>query len=112
MKDRITALRKILDLNQTEFAGKLGMKGTALSMVEQGKNTLTDKNIKLICMVFNVNEIWLKSGRGEMFGPGECDPLEKEFFEIYRRLLPKTRKSLLEFARSLLETQEKLAGTG
>jgi transcriptional regulator with XRE-family HTH domain len=108
MKDRIIALRKALNLNQAEFAQRLGMKGTALSMVEVGKNGLTGKNIKLICMVFNVNEKWLRTGRGEMFNPDSPYPYEKEFFEIYRGLLPETRRALLEFARRLLETQERL----
>ncbi|MDR2663217.1 MAG: hypothetical protein LBC31_09500 [Treponema sp.] len=81
-------------------------------MVEQGKNILTDKNIKFICMIFNVSETWLRTGRGTMFNPDKPDPMEKEFFEIYRLLLPETRKGLLEFARTLLETQEKFTGTG
>jgi transcriptional regulator with XRE-family HTH domain len=108
MKKRILALRKSLELNQTEFAERLGMKRAALSMVELGKNTLTDKNIKLICMLFNVNEEWLRTGKGEMFNPAAPYPYEKEFFEIYRHLLPETRQALLEFARQLLEIQEKL----
>ena len=109
MKNRIIALRKVLGLNQKEFAKRLGMRGTSLSMIEVGNNPLTDKNIKLICMIFNVNEEWLETGSGEMFNPEAPYPYEKEFFELYRSLLPETRKALLEFARSLLETQEKLA---
>jgi transcriptional regulator with XRE-family HTH domain len=109
MKERIVALRKSLEMNQAEFAGRLGMKRAALSMVELGKNILTDKNIKLICMIFNVNEAWLRTGKGEMFYAAPY-PYEKEFFEIYRGLLPETRKALLEFAQRLLETQEKLGG--
>ncbi|GHV86223.1 hypothetical protein AGMMS50230_18310 [Spirochaetia bacterium] len=107
MKHRIIALRKALGLNQTEFAKQLGMRGTALSMVEVGKNPLTSKNIKLICMIFNVNEAWLRTGCGEMFNP-KTPYYEKEFFDIYQSLLPETRKALLEFARSMLVTQQKL----
>jgi hypothetical protein len=83
------------------------MKATALSMVEVGKNTLTDKNIKLICMVFNVSEGWLRTGNGEMF----CSsPYETEFFDIYKDLMPETQQALLRLARDLLETQRKLMG--
>jgi transcriptional regulator with XRE-family HTH domain len=108
MKDRIIAIRKALQLNQGAFAERLGMKRTALSMVELGKNALTDKNIKLICMVFNVNEQWLRTGSGEMFSDS---PYEKEFFEIYQGLMPETQQSLLQLAKQLLETQKKLTGT-
>jgi transcriptional regulator with XRE-family HTH domain len=109
MNKRLIALRKTLKLSQAELAERLGLKGNALSMVEQGRNCLTEKNIKLICMVFNVNERWLRAGEGEMFNPANT-PYETEFFEIYKGLLPETQRALLQFAKTLLETQKKLTG--
>ena len=109
MKDRIRAVRKALKLNQEEFAERLGMQGGALSMIEVGDNAITEKNIKLICMLFNVNENWLRTGRGEMFA---SSPYEKEFFEIYGNLLPETQKALLRLAKDMLATQKKLSGAG
>jgi len=107
MKERIRAIRKALKLNQKEFAQRLGMKSTALSMIELGDNTLTEKNIKLICMTFSVDENWLRTGKGEMFA---ASPYEKEFFNIYSGLLPETQKTLLKLAKDLLATQKKLSG--
>jgi transcriptional regulator with XRE-family HTH domain len=104
VKDRILELRNVLKLNQAEFAKRLGMKATGLSMIEVGSNPLTDKNIKLICMLFNVSETWLRTGSGEMF---TASPYETEFFEIYKGLLPETQQALLEFSKRLLETQNK-----
>jgi len=104
MKDRILAIRKALQLNQAEFAKRLGLKRTTLSMIEVGDNTLTDKNIRLICMVFNVNEQWLRTGKGDMF---IASPYETEFFEIYQNLIPETQKTLLRLAKDLLATQKK-----
>ena len=104
MRDRIRALRKVLGLNQKEFAQRLGMKSTTLSMIEVGDNALTDKNIKLICMTFNVNENWLRTGKGEMF---TASPYEKEFFDIYSGLPPEMQKALLRLAKDLLATQNK-----
>jgi transcriptional regulator with XRE-family HTH domain len=109
MKDRIRAIRKALKLSQSEFAERIGIKGTALSMVELGKNTLTEQNIKLVCMTFNVNDIWLRTGEGEMFA---VSPHKKEFFEIYRELMPETQQALLRLAQDLLETQKKLLENG
>jgi transcriptional regulator with XRE-family HTH domain len=105
MKDRIQALRKALKLNQDEFAKRLGMKSSALSMIEVGNNVLTDKNIKLICMAFNVNEQWLRTGLGDMFS---ASPYESEFFAIFQDLMPETQQALVRLARELLETQKKL----
>jgi transcriptional regulator with XRE-family HTH domain len=109
MKDRIIEIRKTLKLNQAELAERLGIKRSALSMVEVGKNALTEQNIKLICMVFNVNEDWLRTGRGEMFA---ASPYEKEFFDIYNGLLPETQSALAQLARQLLKTQRELLGKG
>ncbi|MDR1411544.1 MAG: helix-turn-helix domain-containing protein [Spirochaetaceae bacterium] len=105
MKNRIRAIRKTLKLSQSEFAGRLGIKSTALSMVELGKNALTEQNIKLVCMVFNVNDSWLRTGEGEMF---DASPYEKEFFGIYRGLMPETQQALLRLARDMLESQKNL----
>ena len=104
MKERIRAIRKALKLNQVEFAERLGMKSTALSMIEVGDNALTEKNIKLICVTFNVNENWLRTGKGEMFA---ASPYENEFFTIYNNLLPETQRALLRLAKDLLASQKK-----
>ena len=108
MKEEILAVRKTLKLNQEEFAERLGMKRTTLSMIEVGDNVLTEKNIKLVCMTFNVNENWLRTGKGEMFA---ASPYEKEFFKIYNNLLPETQKALLRLGKDLLTTQKKLSNT-
>jgi len=104
MKERIQIIRKALKLNQEEFAEKLGMKRSALSMIEVGDNPLTEKNIRLICMTFNVNEKWLRTGKGDMF---TASPYEQEFFNIYNNLLPETQEALLRLAKDLLEIQKK-----
>jgi transcriptional regulator with XRE-family HTH domain len=111
MKNRVIAIRKALKLNQAEFAEHLGMKSTSLSMIEVGPNPLTEKNVKLICMLFNVNESWLRTGEGEMFSPA-TSPYETEFFDIYKDLMPETQQALLQFARELLATQRKLLDKG
>ena len=104
MKERILAVRKALKLNQKEFAQQLRMNRTTLSMIEVGDNALTEKNIKLVCMTFNVNENWLRTGKGEMFS---ASPYEKEFFDIYNSLSPELQKALLRLAKDLLATQNK-----
>jgi len=80
MNERIRLIRKTLKLNQGEFAKRLGMHGTSLSLIELGENALTEKNIKLVCMTFNVSEDWLRTGNGEMFA---ASPYEKEFHDLF-----------------------------
>ncbi|MDR1256745.1 MAG: helix-turn-helix domain-containing protein, partial [Spirochaetaceae bacterium] len=83
----------------------LGLTHSAISQIESGKNALTDTNINLICLTFQVNEAWLRTGNGPMFG--EEAPEERELLGIFRSLTPALRKTILEITRSLLDAQEK-----
>ena len=67
MKDRIKKIRKELDLTQQEFADRTGIKRNTVASYETGKSNLSDGAVSLICREFNVNEEWLRTGKGEMF---------------------------------------------
>ena len=67
MNERIKELRNSLGLTLEKFGEPIGLKKSGLSLVENGKNALTEQNIKAICRVYNVNEEWLRTGEGEMF---------------------------------------------
>ena len=105
MRDRIKKARKALKLNQFAFAKQIGLTQTTVSMIENDKSVITEKNVKLICKTFNINEHWLRTGKGEMFC---ASPHEKEFQEIFSKLTSDTQKCLLLIARELLTVQEKL----
>ena len=101
--ERLRLIRQNLGINQGEFARKIGLSQNAVSMIEVGKSKLTAKNLKLICITFNVNEKWLRTGEGEIFAAPA--PWEKELVDIFRTLTPDTQDFLLEMARSLLKRQ-------
>lgn len=69
MNDRIKELRKILDLNQTEFGEKIGAKQTTVAGWEARGRKPSEAAIISICREFNVNEHWLRNGEGPMFRP-------------------------------------------
>jgi len=102
--DRIRLVRKTLGLNQGEFARRIGLTQTSLSMIELEKSVLTEKNIKLICATFAVNEDWLRAGNGEMFG--SASPHEKELLEVFGKLTADTQEFILDMAKNLLKRQE------
>jgi len=104
--DRIRLVRKVLGFKQGEFAARLGLTQTAMSMIEVEKVTLTEKNIKLICATFAVDENWLRTGKGEMFG---SSPYEKELLEVFGKLTEDTQGFILDMARNLLKRQGKAA---
>ena len=67
MNERLKKLRKTLDMTQQEFADRIGIKRNSLANYETGRNTPIDAIIVSICREFNVNEGWLREGKGEMF---------------------------------------------
>ena len=105
MNDRMKSVRMALKLSQAKFGERIGIAQTALSMIELGNNPITSKNVKLICIVFNVNEQWLRTGNGVMFSDS---PYLKELCEILSDLEPETQKFLLIAAQELLKLQKKL----
>lgn len=67
--ERVKAVRKSLGLTLEIFGAKIGLKKSGLSLIENGRNELTDSNAKAICREFGVNEDWLRTGVGDMFIP-------------------------------------------
>lgn len=76
MKQRLRELRKTLNLNQTEFGNRIGVKQSTITGYETGNRIPLDSVIFSICREFNVNEDWLRYGKGEMFLPPEDEVAE------------------------------------
>lgn len=74
--ERVKEIRKTLGLTLEKFGEKIGLKKNSVSQIENGKNGLTDANVKAICREFNVDYIWLTTGEGEMFVDNDDDILE------------------------------------
>jgi transcriptional regulator with XRE-family HTH domain len=68
MNERIKEVRKSLGLTQDAFGERLGVLGASISSLEKGKSSVTEQTVKLIVSEFGVNETWLRTGAGEMFG--------------------------------------------
>ena len=60
---RIKELRTYLNLNQSEFGGKIGLAPSSLSDIENNKCSVNKRNIVAICSAFNVSEKWLTEGK-------------------------------------------------
>ena len=67
MNNRVKEIRKYVGLTQEKFAQSIGVSRSNVTNVELGKIQLTDRLIKTICSVYNVDENWLRTGEGEMF---------------------------------------------
>ena len=60
-----THQHKALTLDQ--FGERIGLKKSALSLLENGKSNITDQTVKSICREFCVSEEWLRYGRGDPY---------------------------------------------
>lgn len=103
-ESRLKVLRKALKLNQLEFAKKIGIAQNSLSLIETGKNVLTQQNINLICLTFNVSKDWLELGVGEMFNSEA--PKSREFMELYNQLTPEMQDVIFEHVKSLAKAEK------
>lgn len=75
--ERIKEVRKSLGLTLEKFGERIGLKKSAVSLIENGKNAVTDANVKAICREFGVDYIWLTTGDGEMFVDTDDDFIER-----------------------------------
>lgn len=75
--ERVKEVRKSLGLTMEKFGERLGIKKSAISLIENGKSNLTDSNVKAICREFNVDYIWLTTGEGEMFIDSDDEFIER-----------------------------------
>lgn len=67
MNERIKLLRKALELNQTDFGARIGVKQGTVAAYESGARVPLDSVVVSICREFGVSESWMRSGEGEMF---------------------------------------------
>lgn len=79
MNERIKMIRTTLGLSQERFGKPIFLKKSGLSLIENGKNAVTEQVIRAICREYNVNETWLRTGEGEMFLKNNRDELLAEF---------------------------------
>ena len=67
LNKRFVEIRKHLKLTQDEFGKRLGTSRDAIANIEYGRVEPSQMIIKLTCKEFGVDEIWLRTGVGEMF---------------------------------------------
>ena len=106
MKDRIKAIRKDQQMNQSEFANDLGIPLSNIQSYEIGRRAPSEASIKLICSKYKVNEEWLRTGNGEMKQPRSDNEIIAKFVnDIMESRSDDFRKRLIN-ALSQLDVDE------
>ncbi len=118
MGERIKRLRKSLDLTQQEFADRIGCSRNNIANYETSHRNPSSAVINNICKTFNVNEVWLRTGDGEMFNPKAsfsldeyaqsvgATALELELVKILLGLPPDIRSQMMNSLREAVKATE------
>lgn len=113
--ERVREIRKALNLTLERFGVKLGVKKSAISDIESGRNSLTDQMTRSICREYNINYDWLMSEEGEMFTDlpqtilnelckqYDLDNFDKVLVEMYIEFPETIRKHLKENLLKMLK---------
>lgn len=67
--ERLALLIEHLGLKKKEFAQQLKIDQSYVSQLTNGSRTPSDMLISLICQKYGVNEVWLRTGEGDMLPP-------------------------------------------
>ena len=103
LQDRIKYLRKnLLNLTQVEFGQKLGVSGSAVTGWEKGDRIPQETTLKFICKEFNVNYMWIKDGKGDVFNTIKRSLIDRLADEYH---LSKLQIRIIEAALQLSDEQ-------
>lgn len=113
MNIRLKLIRKTLGLNQNEVGQKVNLSRSHISSLENGTREVTERLIADYCREFNVNEDWLRTGKGEMFEESDAtiiaelaaeynlDDIDKLIIEHYLKLDDNGRESIKKYVLSV-----------
>ena len=102
MNERIKKIRKEKKLTQQKFADMLKTSRNNIAGYEAGSRMPSDAAINNICITFNVNENWLRTGSGEMF-----KTIDSEVSTCIEELLSE-ENPLFDVIKSIMITYKKL----
>lgn len=84
INERFRLARKSTGLSQEDFAQKARRTRSEIKNIEYDKTTPKDEVIKSICDAHGINEVWLRTGAGEMYTPRTR---EEELAAIFANVL-------------------------
>lgn len=99
-KDMLKFYRKRAGLSQRELAKELGLAYSTISMYEVGKREPNFETEELIADYFNVD---LNNLRGKDNEVPTFEPEHVELIELYSKLKPEQKKTILNLLRSLVD---------
>ena len=66
MKDRIAHIIEAAGITRSEFARKIKVAPASVTQMCSGRINPSPQTIEMICREFHIDEVWLRTGEGEM----------------------------------------------
>lgn len=121
---RIKELRKELKMSQEEFGKRLNISKSGVCDIESGRRNVQESHIVMIknnIKEKNINEDWLRNGKGDMFKKNPLgtllaeisfgdDEFIKDFIEVYMSLDDCSKKALQEIMHKMSEKAKSREG--
>lgn len=119
MNKRIKLIRKNLNKTQQEFGEICGKSRRAIAAYEQGAVIPDDSFLQLLCLKFNINETWLRTGKGNMYVETKknyinelaiqynLNELGKQFLINFLELNENERDTMLQCMKFMLSNRNK-----
>lgn len=83
INNRIAWCVKDSGLTKTDFAARINISQSFISRLVSGEKLPSDRTIADICREFNISEVWLRTGEGELHMERDKD---EEFLEIMEKI--------------------------
>jgi len=107
INERLKAVRTALKLSQRDFSKGIFLRQSSYARIEQGKITVNERIIELVCSKYNVNKTYLKNGKGKMFSGNPPDVKLEQLNRIFNELNGLFQDYLIIQAKELLRVQQK-----
>ena len=104
MHTRINEIVKKSGLTKTDFAKRLGLSQPFVSRICTGESSPSDRTISDICREFNVSEVWLRTGEGDMFNDVDA---EQELTDVLAEIAVSDDDLIKRIIRAYWDLDEK-----
>ena len=108
MNERISYIIKELGIKRIDFASSLNVSSGFVSQLCSGASAPSDRTIADICRIFNVNEVWLRTGIGEPFIQlsREDETEEQRFLHLFSQAPPAVRLAVVTLLEACIKGGE------
>jgi transcriptional regulator with XRE-family HTH domain len=106
MCERIRQIRKTLGFSQARFGQNIGLSQGHVGALETNVRRINERLIRMLCLAYRVNEVWFRTGEGDMWEPGK-DPRMERIWQNFKKLDPFLQECVMQHIDMLASFQEK-----